>query len=634
METLYIYFFKSSGLIVMFYIAYYFLLRKETFFLSNRWYLILGMLTAAVLPLFFYTKVTFVDANPVDFNWSQIPINKPIEKKTFEINWNLIFVSCYGLGVFLFTSKFLFDFYFLHKTLKNKIAKRRANFKFIDTNENIAPFSFFNTIVYNSSLYSPIELENILEHEKVHSEQHHTADVLFSRLFCILFWFNPIVWLYKKAMVQNLEFIADKEALKKIADKKTYQLTLLKITTQENCVAITNHFYQSLIKKRIIMLNKNQSKKINSWKYALVLPALVAFVLLFQVKVVAQEKESDFKISNVPITVSLHVTSKSTQQDLEAEKEFFKTTYGIDVTFTELKVDGNNEITAILVRMEDKTGVKKTYQVNEDKPIKPFDIFAKEDKSNQISFGFSASSKENLHLKNHMDFVNKQQNNSDKNDDEPKVEMISSSSPYPSWSITSATKNGKEYLIVIDGQKQNKNDLIKVDMDAEIASSITLPATLAEKKYGVEGVNGAFEITTKKGSSKSSKDLGDPKPINKGWEVKIGVSEVSYNTIKNFSDKKEDKESEIKYRIASREDNLENVKINKDVDYKKAVIIINGKVSSVEILNQLKPDQIENISIEKIDSVGDKSKQLAIQKFGEQAVNGIIYIETKEFVKK
>jgi hypothetical protein len=55
--------------------AYYFLLRKEPF-LSNRWYLILGMLTAAVLPLFFYTKITIVDANPVDFNWSQIPITQ------------------------------------------------------------------------------------------------------------------------------------------------------------------------------------------------------------------------------------------------------------------------------------------------------------------------------------------------------------------------------------------------------------------------------------------------------------------------------------------------------------------------------------------------------------------------------
>jgi hypothetical protein len=70
------------------------------------------------------------------------------------------------------------------------------------------------------------------------------------------------------------------------------------------------------------MLNKINQKKINSWKYALVLPALVAFVFLFQVKVVAQEKESDLKISNAPIM--RHVTSKSTQQDLEAEKNSLK----------------------------------------------------------------------------------------------------------------------------------------------------------------------------------------------------------------------------------------------------------------------------------------------------------------------
>jgi beta-lactamase regulating signal transducer with metallopeptidase domain len=79
-------------------------------------------------------------------------------------------------------------------------------------------------------LYSPIELENILEHEKVHSEQQHTADVLFSRLFCILFC-SIQLYGFTKAMIQNLEFIADKEALKKIEKKKAYQLTLLKITT-------------------------------------------------------------------------------------------------------------------------------------------------------------------------------------------------------------------------------------------------------------------------------------------------------------------------------------------------------------------------------------------------------------------
>jgi hypothetical protein len=63
-------------------------------------------------------------------------------------------------------------------------------------------------------------------------------------------------------MIQNLEFIADSEALKKYPIK-AYQITLLKITTQDNCVALTNPFYQSLIKKRIVMLNKkfNQTKE-------------------------------------------------------------------------------------------------------------------------------------------------------------------------------------------------------------------------------------------------------------------------------------------------------------------------------------------------------------------------------------
>jgi hypothetical protein len=60
-------------------------------------------------------------------------------------------------------------------------------------------------------------------------------------------------------MIQNLEFIADKEALKNITDKKSLSANPLKITTKENC-GYHQSFYQSLIKK-IIMLNKiNQNQ--------------------------------------------------------------------------------------------------------------------------------------------------------------------------------------------------------------------------------------------------------------------------------------------------------------------------------------------------------------------------------------
>jgi len=291
METLFLFIAKSSGLIALFFIAYYFLLRKETFFTANRWFLLMGLFTSVILPWIVFTTIVWVEPTANNLDWSNVPI-MPIQKESLEINWNYVMLAIYSIGLLILIIKFAIDFYSLNSVLKGKNAQQQADFKFIDTTENIAPFSYFNTIVYNSSLYSESEMESILEHEKVHSEQYHTIDVLITRIFCILFWFNPFIWLYKKAILQNLEFIADSEAAKKISDKKAYQLTLLKITTHENCVVLTNHFYQSLIKKRIVMLNTNQSKKWNSWKYTLVIPALVAFVLLFQVEVIAQEKSA------------------------------------------------------------------------------------------------------------------------------------------------------------------------------------------------------------------------------------------------------------------------------------------------------------------------------------------------------
>ena len=250
MEALYLYLLKSSSLLVLFFLAYYFLLRKETFFTSNRWFLLLGLFTSVVLPLVVYTKIIWVNPTPVNYDWSALPISTIVDEDHSQEYIYLGLAVLYCIGTLFLLTKFSFDFYSLQKIVKGKTIKRQADFKFIDLQDNLAPFSFFNTIVYNSSLYSSSELENILEHEKVHSEQNHTVDVLISRLFCILFWFNPFIWMYKKAILQNLEFIADSEATKKISDKKAYQLTLLKITTHENCVAMTNHFYQSLIKKR------------------------------------------------------------------------------------------------------------------------------------------------------------------------------------------------------------------------------------------------------------------------------------------------------------------------------------------------------------------------------------------------
>ena len=374
MEALFIYLIKSSGLIVLFYLAYFLMLRKETFFKSNRWFLLAGLITSVLLPFVFITKIIWVEPAATPINWSNVSMTNYTEEKTFEDYLSMLTALAYGIGMLLLLTKFAFDFYSLNTVLKGKSIKQQADFKFIDTNENVAPFSYFNTIVYNSALYTASELENILEHEKVHSEQNHTIDVLISRLFCIVFWFNPFIWLYKKAILQNLEFIADNEATKKISDKKAYQITLLKITTLENCVAITNPFYQSLIKKRIVMLNKNQSKKWNSWKYALVLPVLVAFVFLFQIKTIAQEKTNE-NVSKSLRDVVTTINKNFSDEELKKKAEFFKKEFNCDLVFSEIERNSSNEITGITVNYNGNLYGNGTYKQHSTSTIK--DIYIK-----------------------------------------------------------------------------------------------------------------------------------------------------------------------------------------------------------------------------------------------------------------
>ena len=387
MENLFFYLLKSSGLLAAFYLAYFLLLRKETFFNSNRWFLLLGLATSVILPLVTFEKVVLVDASPRNYSWNNATtMVAPMPQESFEINWYLVLAGIYGLGLLVFLCQFLFDFRNLKSLIKGKTIQQQADFKYIDVHEKVAPFSYFNYIVYNSTLFNENELNNILAHEKVHCEQKHSIDVMVSRLFCIVFWYNPMIWLYKKAMLQNLEFIADSEALKNIADKKSYQITLLKVTTHQNCVAITNPFYQSLIKKRIVMLNKNQSKKWNSWKYALIVPVLIGFLLYFQVNVIAQERQgfSSNTDTNSAEDIAVVIDKNSTDAELKAAAAKLKSE-GVTLKFSKVKRNPAGEIIAIKAEFKNKDGRKGISQVSGDEPIKPLRFFKNDDGA--IGFG-------------------------------------------------------------------------------------------------------------------------------------------------------------------------------------------------------------------------------------------------------
>ena len=498
MENGFIYLIKASGLIGLFYFAYFLLLRKETFFSANRWFLLLGLITSSVLPLFFITKIIWVEPTTDSFDWSTIPVTTSVTAPEPEINWYLVLACVYFTGIVISFLKLVFDFNSLIQLLKGKTIQQKGAFKLIDIAENIAPFSYFNYIVYNSTLYTAVELENILEHEKVHSQQKHSIDVLISRLFCVIFWFNPLIWLYKKAIAQNLEFIADSEAAKKITDKKAYQFTLLKITTQENCVALTNHFYQSLIKKRIIMLNQNQSKKSNSWKYALVFPALIAFVLLFQIEVVAKEKETP-RQENERKSETVTISEKSN-----------KSTILVTTTKENPNKDSifNNDKKPLIILDGHKNHKLKVEDIQNIDPNSIEQITVLKDKDATNKYGeegkngvIEITTKEKIGKNGFSTKGYKLKSDTKPNNKQDiqvigfKAESSSLNTDQQKTVFNAKNIDHEKILVIVDGKK-SKTAVSDINPDS-IESINVLKDKSAEDKYGEEGKNGVIEITTK-----------------------------------------------------------------------------------------------------------------------------------------
>ncbi|WP_394760325.1 M56 family metallopeptidase [Flavobacterium sp.] len=390
MDAIFIYLLKANLLIAMFYLAYYFLVQKETFFNSNRWFLLSGLFTSVLIPLFFIKKIVIIETPKlVANNLSSIStsINPVIAE---SINWYTILVAVYVIISIILILKIASELVSFFKLIKNKKITVNKPFAMVDVDENISPFSFFKYIVFNSTKYSNSELENILNHEKVHSKEKHSLDVLIAKVICTLFWFNPFVWLYKKAVIQNLEYIADQKAIQNIEDKKAYQMTLLKVVTDHNCLSITNSFYQSLIKKRIVMLNKNQSQKRNLWKYTLILPVLIAFVMLFQIKVIAQEKITHHKDkSSGTKQVSEMTWTKDTPDDEIKNDVKSMKKMDIEVNYSDIKRNSQGEITAIKIEYKDKSGKTGNLLYSGDTPIRPIVLRKEIDANNntKISLG-------------------------------------------------------------------------------------------------------------------------------------------------------------------------------------------------------------------------------------------------------
>ncbi|GAA4271146.1 M56 family metallopeptidase [Aquimarina gracilis] len=376
METTLIYLLKVNLLISIFYLTYFLLLKRDTFFNINRHFFILGIIISILLPLVEFSEIIYIE-NPNTIISKEIPTTTQefvlpnTISEVNQINWWFIGGIIYGLGLFLFSIRFSIQLISLSKLLNSSRSRSKDTFRLIEINQDIAPFSFFKYIVYNPTLHSDKELRMILKHEMIHAKQHHTIDLLLANLLTVVLWYNPFMWLYKKSLEQNLEFIADQETIKEVSSPKEYQLTMVNISSNHH-IAITNNFYQSLIKKRILMINKQPSKRLNIIKFGIILPILSLFLWSFNTKEVikykteksSNEKQTEFVLdSTKPYMGSLSkdITKESTIEELKEFKNFVKEYFNVEIEFDNIDFK-DNLISQMSMKFEDTYGNKGSFK--------------------------------------------------------------------------------------------------------------------------------------------------------------------------------------------------------------------------------------------------------------------------------
>lgn len=267
---------------VLFLAVYDFFLSKETFFTKNRIYLLLTPVMSFLIPLIKIATFKNVIQQEQIVLLPEFVLNpdKVITTKFKEIGIsesssyiNLIF----WIGAAIFAIVFLLKLSrVIHLIINNK-KEKKGNFTLIYLPKASKAFSFFNFIFLGDEV-AEHQQEKVIAHEQVHSTQKHSLDLLFFEFLKIAMWFNPLVYLYQKRVTELHEFISDAVASKK-ETKESYINNLLASFFQIENIAFVNQFYKkSLLKKRIAMMMKTQSKQVYQLKYLLLIPALVSML--------------------------------------------------------------------------------------------------------------------------------------------------------------------------------------------------------------------------------------------------------------------------------------------------------------------------------------------------------------------
>jgi hypothetical protein len=248
MDWLY-YLLEANLYLAIFYCFYCLFLQNETFYNSNRYFLLIATLASFVLPVL---QIGFLK---LPIQQDLIPTSEVrLREANVAVNW--LYIS-YLIIACCFAFKLCLNIYSILKIWFTAKRYTTGDITLVEINGETTAFSFFNLLfIHPEFVHQP----SVLKHEMVHIKQRHSFDVLFFELIQVICWFNPTLYFLKKEIKLLHEYIADDITTSNDVQKHEYALFLIQNSFGIKVQPITNQiFNQSILKRRINMLNKKRT---------------------------------------------------------------------------------------------------------------------------------------------------------------------------------------------------------------------------------------------------------------------------------------------------------------------------------------------------------------------------------------
>lgn len=275
----------AASATALFFVAYWFLMRREKRHTMVRWYLMGTLVLSFLLPaihLRLAVPQQHIAVNsPSIASTTSLPSMASLSStastastaSTSSVSFTQVLFGAWLAGCVTMLTLLAMRLVVLWRRMRALPFEERDGMMVALVDDDTAAYSFGRRIVVGTRGFTEAEVRQLIGHEMVHARQGHTADTLVCEIAKAVLWFDPFIYLYARELKRVHEYIADSAMMSASYAELFYH------QVSGRCYSPLAHtFDYRMVHQRIAMMARRRNR--SGWlKPLAALPIAIAILL-------------------------------------------------------------------------------------------------------------------------------------------------------------------------------------------------------------------------------------------------------------------------------------------------------------------------------------------------------------------